>query len=457
MAPQGNDRKSTEIGSDSLVAAGKTSGSAAGTAATAAGATLLASTQANLERAALQLGISDAMMDRLSRADREICVSVPVKLDNDAWGVYMGYRVQHCNALGPYKGGLRYHPAADLNEVRALAALMTWKCALVDIPFGGAKGGIRVQPQELSAGERERLTREYTRRMIPNWGEHIDIPAPDVNTSSQEMLWIAEEAGKIIGRPVPAIVTGKPETAGGIAGRREATGRGVALTALAALQQSGRQPADATVAVQGFGNVGRYAAELLAQSGCRVVAVSDISGALYNPAGLDIPELMARTSVPGAVLAQCATGAGRFISNAELLRLPVHVLVPAALENQIDETVARELQAACIVEGANGPTTWNADAILAERGVMVVPDILANAGGVVASYFEWRQNLTGTCWALERTREELGQVLGKAFTAVWEQANRSGRSLRAAAYEIALSRVVSAIEDGARSATGMAV
>lgn len=444
----------SRVGADG--AAGKLSQKASAPVAkinAAPGAMLLESTKRNLAAAAKELGVSAALMERLSNADREVVVSVPARMDDGSWKLFQGYRVQHCNARGPYKGGLRFHPESDINEVRALAALMTWKCSLIDIPFGGAKGGIRVDPGKLSVTERERLTREYTRRMIPNLGEHIDIPAPDVNTSFQEMLWIVQEASQIIGRPVPAIVTGKPEGKGGIAGRVEATGRGVALMALAALEKMGLPATAAEVAIQGFGNVGRSAAEYLWNAGCRIVAVSDVSGAFYNKAGLNIADLMEQTKARGSLLVNCK-GIGPMITNGELLRLPVDVLIPAALENQIDEVVARDLKARCLVEGANGPTIWAADPILTEKGILVVPDILANAGGVTVSYFEWLQNQGETLWPLEKTRTELGKYMAKAFDAVWERAD--GRTnMRAAAYEIALQRVIAAIENSSADSAAM--
>lgn len=414
--------------------------------ASSPGSTLLAGTQVNLKKAASSLGVADHIMEILNHPDREVTVNVPVKMDDGTWKVFMGYRVQHCNARGPYKGGVRFHPAADLDEVRALAAIMTWKCALVGLPFGGAKGGVRVDPTTLSATEMERLTREYTKRMMPNWGEEIDIPAPDVGTSEREMRWIVDEASTLVGKPVPALVTGKPENAGGIKGRREATGRGVALTTLEMLRRSGMNSVNPTVVLQGFGNVGRHTAEYLAQVGCKFIAVGDITGAVYNPDGLDMEALMAHMSQPKAALANFTTGGAQPIDMQDMLCLPTDVLIPAALENQITVEIAERLQAKMIVEGANGPTVSAADPILAQRGVIVVPDILANAGGVTASYFEWVQNRKGTNWSLQQTREELGKVMAEACQAVWEQSDQGRRNLRAAAYEIALKRVVEAIE-----------
>lgn len=415
------------------------------TRASSPGSTLLVGTKINLKKAAETLGVAEHIMQILNKPDREVTVNVPVKLDDGTWQVFMGYRVQHCNAVGPYKGGIRFHPAADLDEVCALATIMTWKCSLVGLPFGGAKGGVRVDPAKLSVNELERLTREYTKRMMPNWGEDVDIPAPDVGTSHQEMGWIVDEASKLAGKPMPALVTGKPEDAGGIRGRREATGRGVALTTLEMLRRSGMNSKNPTVVLQGFGNVGRYTAEYLAQVGCKFIAVGDITGAVYNPDGLNMEALLAHMSKPKAILADFTVGGAKPIGMQDMLCLPTDVLIPAALENQITVDIAQRLQAKMIVEAANGPTVSNADPILIDRGIILVPDILANAGGVTASYFEWVQNKKGTDWTLEKTRDELGKVMIAACQEVWQQANNR-KHMRAAAYEIALKRVVEAVE-----------
>ncbi|MEW6045532.1 MAG: Glu/Leu/Phe/Val dehydrogenase [Bacillota bacterium] len=382
---------------------------------------------------------------RLSVPDREISVSVPVMMDSGRWRVFRGYRVQHCNARGPYKGGIRYHPDVGLDEVRALAALMTWKCAVVDVPFGGAKGGIEVDPSELSRGELERLTRAYTLMMLPNWGPQVDIPAPDVNTNEQVMAWIMDTASVALGRPVPAIVTGKPVAIGGTAGRREATGRGVAIAARRMLQRLGWDPRKTRVAVQGFGNVGRWAARLLAEQGLVIEAISDVSGAIRKPGGLDLDEVERHLQASGGLLASYASPGVQHLTNADLLALDVDVLIPAAIENQITSANADRIRARMVVEGANGPTTLQAHHRLVERGVVVVPDILANAGGVAVSYFEWVQNLRGEVWSVGEVSERLEEIMVRAIDAVCEKAESLKVDLRLAAFALALERVVDSL------------
>jgi|LSQX01.1.fsa_nt_gb glutamate dehydrogenase (NAD(P)+) len=414
----------------------------------AGGSTLLATTQRQFERAAAVLGIDEAIVERLRHCDRQIIVSVPVKMDSGRWEHFVGYRVQHSNARGPYKGGLRFHPHVDLAEIEALAALMTWKCALLDVPFGGAKGGIQVDPSRLSEGELERLTREYVRRLLPNIGEYLDIPAPDVNTSEKEMAWFADEAGRTLMRPVPGIVTGKPLDSGGNVGRKEATGRGLGTVVLELLRRLGKDHLTAGIAIQGYGNVGRQTALFLAEQGCRIVAISDISGGIYQARGLDIDDIERHLREnPGSLLDSYHAPGIERIDNQRLLRLPVDVLIPAALENQITLEVAQTTEAKSIVEGANGPTTLDAQDLLVERGIVVVPDILANAGGVFGSYIEWLANTTGSEWSLERTREAIRTSMLRAFNNVWDRATEKNGNLdlRAAAYEIALERVVAAM------------
>lgn len=415
-------------------------------AAQTSGSTLFATTQRQFTRAAATLDLPPAVAEQLQGSDREVMLSVPMTMDSGEHRIFMGYRVQHNNARGPYKGGLRYHPHVDLSEVRALAALMTWKCALLDIPFGGAKGGIQVDALKLSVGELERLTREYTRRLLPNIGEQVDVPAPDVGTSEREMAWVVDEASKLLGKPVPGIVTGKPVTHAGNPGRREATGRGIGIVTLELLRRLGKSHTDAKLAIQGYGNVGRHTTLFLANQGCTFIAISDITGGIYNPNGIDVADLETHLKQPGAILASYRAPGVTPIGNTELLLLPVDVLIPAALENQITPAVVEATQARAIVEAANGPTTLEAQDMLAERGLPVVPDILANAGGVCVSYYEWHSNTTGAGWDLEKTNAALRAAMLGAFEAVWERAAQTGRGMRAAAYEIALARVVAAME-----------
>lgn len=421
-------------------------GEATKPAAPTSGSTLFASTQRQFTRAAASLNLPPAIVEQLQGADREIVISVPLKLDSGETYRFMGYRVQHNNARGPYKGGLRYHPHVDLAEVRALAALMTWKCSLLDVPFGGAKGGIQVDPTQLNPGELERLTREYTRRLLPNIGEQVDIPAPDVGTSEREMAWIVDEASSMLGKPVPGIVTGKPVELEGNPGRREATGRGIGIVTLELLRRLGKTHTTASIAIQGYGNVGRHTTLYLASQGCRFVAISDITGGIYNPEGIDVTDLEAHLKQPGAILASYRAPGVTSVNNSELLLLPVDILIPAALENQITPEVVESMRAAAIVEAANGPTTLEAQDMLAERGIPVVPDILANAGGVSVSYYEWHSNTTGADWNLHKTNAALQATMLKAFNEVWERADQTGLGMRAAAYEIALQRVAAAIE-----------
>ncbi|MBE3597415.1 MAG: Glu/Leu/Phe/Val dehydrogenase [Limnochordaceae bacterium] len=399
-----------------------------------------------VQRAAGVLGVPSDFVARLSVPDREVTVHVPVRMDNGRWRVFKGYRVQHCNARGPYKGGIRYHPEVGIEEVRGLAALMTWKCAVVDVPFGGAKGGVEVDATELSQGELERLTRGYTLLMLPNWGPQTDIPAPDVNTNEQIMAWIMDTASSALGRPVPAIVTGKPVAVGGTVGRREATGRGVAIVTMRMLERLGWRPSSTRLAVQGFGNVGRWAARILADAGLKVEAISDISGAVYRPGGLDLDDVERHLRESGGLLATYRAPGVQHLTNAELLALDVDVLIPAAIENQITSRNASQVRARMIVEGANGPTTSGAHRILLERGVTVVPDILANAGGVVVSYFEWVQNLRGEVWGVGQVNDRLEQIMARAMDDVWHTAEQYGIDLRLAAFVLALHRVVESLE-----------
>jgi glutamate dehydrogenase/leucine dehydrogenase len=410
------------------------------------GSTLLATTRQQFARAAVNLKTDPAIVEALQSFDREIMVLVPVKMDSGQWQHFWGYRVQHNNARGPYKGGLRYSPMIDSAEVRALAALMTYKCAVLDIPLGGGKGGIQVDPRQLSEGELCRLTREFTRKLLPNIGEHVDIPAPDMNTSDREMAWIVDEAGKQLGRPVPGIVTGKPLTHGGNPARKEATGRGVGVVTIELLNRLGKKPSESTIAIQGFGNAGQFSALYLAEKGCTITGITNSTGGIFKADGLDIASIYAHVEKGQRLATYDAPGITR-IDNAQLLRLDVDVLIPAALENQITLEVAKELKAKAVVEAANGPTTMLAQDELTRRGIPVVPDILANAGGVCGSYFEWLANTSDITWTLESTRVELDRVIFAAFQTVWERSQETGRDLRSSAYEIALQRVAKAMED----------
>ncbi len=410
---------------------------------------LIATALAQLDHACDQFGLDEGLRAILQQPERELTVSLPVTRDDGCISVYTGYRVQHSSARGPCKGGIRFHPAVTLDKVRALALLMTLKCAVVDLPFGGAKGGVVVDPAGLSKAELQRLTRRYTAAIMPILGGKKDIPAPDVNTNEQTMAWLADTASVLQGALVPEITTGKPVVLGGSHGRKEATGRGVVLAMVEMLRRQGRSPERASVAIQGFGNVGWHAATTLAgEYGGRVVAVSDASGGFYNPAGLDLAALRAGLDAsPTHLLAGCdLNGFGDWLSNAELLTLNVDVLIPCALENQITAENAGWIRAGLIVEGANGPTTFEADAILRERGIPVVPDILANAGGVICSYFEWVQDLQVYFWDLAEVRRQLQHKMSEAFAEVWSFAGARQIDLRSAAYLLAVQRLAETIQ-----------
>lgn len=375
--------------------------------------------------------------------ERELTVAVPVEMDDGSLKVFTGYRIQHSSSRGPCKGGIRYHHEVNLDEVKALAAWMTWKCAVVNIPYGGAKGGIQVDPSQLSEKELSRLTRRYTAAILPILGPERDIPAPDVNTDARIMGWIMDTYSMFKGYSVPGVVTGKPIAIGGSLGRREATGRGVSIIADEIAFRKGIDMQKAKIAIQGFGNVGGTAARLFYDKGYSVVAVSDVSGGLYNQNGLDIREITDYVSANKTL--KGFTGKGiSVITNEELLGLDVDILVPAAMENQITKDTAKSIKAKIIVEGANGPTTTEADAILDEKGVVVVPDILANAGGVVVSYFEWVQNLQAIFWEEHEIYSMLKKIMLRAFDEVYDMAREKNSSLRLGAYILALARVVRA-------------
>ncbi|REJ37984.1 MAG: glutamate dehydrogenase [Bacillota bacterium] len=385
---------------------------------------------------------SDEVVQLLLQPARVYEVAIPVRRDDGSLEVFTGYRAQHCDVLGPAKGGIRFHPAVNVDEVKALAMWMTIKCALTDLPYGGGKGGVVCDPGSLSPGELERLSRGYVRALAPHIGPDRDIPAPDVGTSAQVMAWMVDEYAQITGSFEPAAFTGKPLELGGIPGRAEATGLGIFFAGREALHDLGRSVPGTTVAVQGFGKVGSYAARYFAQGGARVVAVSDVFGAVYNPDGLDIEQLRLHVDRTGTVK---GFAGGREIERDQLLLLPVDVLVPAALEGQIHAGNAGAIQARLVVEGANGPTTVEADEILAARGITVVPDILANAGGVIVSYFEWAMNRSRLSWTAEEVQRRLEAKMKTVYAEVAGRARRINQPLRPAAYGVAIDRLAGAM------------
>ncbi len=389
------------------------------------------------DKAAARLDLTGNMRTLMVTPDRELRVEVAIEMDSGQIGNFIGYRVQHDNARGPFKGGLRFHPHVDQDEARALASLMTWKTAVVDIPFGGGKGGMNCDPAKLSRAELERLTRRFVQQIHDFIGPHKDIPAPDVGTDAQVMAWIMNEYAKFHGFH-PACVTGKPVELHGSAGREAATGYGVALIVREMLGKLGRTIAGTTFAIQGYGNVGGFAARFLHQQGGKVIAVSDAHGGLVNREGLAIPDLDKHVAAHRVVE---GFPGGDPITNEQLLTLPVDVLIPAALGGVFDASMARAVRAGLIVEAANGPTWPEADAVFEERGIPVVPDILANAGGVVVSYFEWVQNLQHFRWPLEQVQREEERRMVESFAKVYEMAQRKAVSMRTAAFMLAIARV----------------
>ncbi|MEZ6096405.1 MAG: Glu/Leu/Phe/Val dehydrogenase dimerization domain-containing protein [Pirellulaceae bacterium] len=400
--------------------------------------------QLYFDRAADHLGLDESIRRLLKMPKREVTVEVPVEMDDGRLETLVGYRVQHNNARGPMKGGLRYHWDVDLDEVRALASLMTWKTALVNIPYGGAKGGICVDPRSLSRKEKERITRKFIDQIHEIVGPDKDIPAPDMGTNSETMSWIRNQWEKYHGFN-PACITGKPVEDYGARGREEATGRGCGILAFKLLKRLGRRPADCTVAIQGFGNVGSHAAKFMHESEFKIHAVSDISGGYYNADGLNIPEMLTYTIKNGSL--EHYSEAEK-ISNEELLGLDVAMLVPSAIGNVIREDNMHTIKAHYIIEGANNPIHPTADEHLYQKGTVVLPDILANAGGVTVSYFEWVQNRQYYSWDLNRVRQQLDSILSAAFEEVWQAANDYNVSLRTAAFMLAIKRVKRATELG---------
>jgi glutamate dehydrogenase (NAD(P)+) len=391
-----------------------------------------------LDLVAERLGLDRDVLERLRLPQRCMVVSVPVLMDNGETQVFIGYRVHHNLVLGPGKGGLRYHPSVSLGDVSALAMWMTWKCALVGLPFGGAKGGVRCDPTAMSPRERERLTRRYTQEILLVIGPQVDILAPDVNTNEETMAWIMDTYSMQVGYSVPGVVTGKPIVIGGSLGRREATGRGVVYCVQEACSLQKIPLQGARLVVQGFGNVGSVTAALMHELGARVIAVSDVQGGVYHARGLDIPKLLTHQHERHTIADFPEAEA---ITNADLLTLPCDILVPAALERQITQDNAYAIQCRILAEGANGPTTPEADVILRQRDIFVIPDVLCNAGGVTVSYFEWVQDLQNYFWTETQINRRLRQVLIKAFREVYAEAERAQVDMRTAALMLGVGRV----------------
>lgn len=395
---------------------------------------------------AMDIGKIDRyMFEIIKNPQRAVTVYLPVEMDDGTVKVFEGYRVQHSNIRGPFKGGIRYHQDCDENEVKALATWMSLKCAVVNIPYGGAKGGIKVDPRTLSKRELCKLTRRYTYAIEPIIGKDIDIPAPDVNTNAQTMAWILDTYSMLKGKPCPGVVTGKPIELGGSRGRASATGRGVVISTKLILSQIGKGIEGLTVAIQGMGNVGGNAARIFYNRGARIIAISDVSGGIYCEEGVDVPALSEYVEAGNLLRDYYAEGV-LHLSNEELLTCKCDVLVPAAMENQITEEVATKLQCSFVVEGSNGPTTTAADKVLLERGITLVPDIFANSGGVIVSYFEWVQNIQELTWQREQVNEMLEDLMTRAFYEILEESQKSNCSLRMGAYIVALRRLIYAEE-----------
>jgi len=393
---------------------------------------------AQLDRVAARLNLDPDIHERLRYPRRALVVSVPIRMDAGHTQVFIGYRVHHSTVLGPTKGGLRYHEDVNLGEVTALAMLMTWKCALMGLPYGGAKGGVRCNPRELSRVELEHLTRRYTAEIILLIGPDHDIPAPDLGTDEQTMAWMMDTYSMTQGKSVPGVVTGKPLIVGGSAGRREATGRGIVYALYQAARHLGHELRGRKVVVQGFGNVGGVAARLLWRDGAVVAGVSDFRAGVWNPDGLDVRQLEAHVAETGSVVGFAGADP---LTNAELLEQPCDILIPAAVGSQIHAGNAERVKASVVVEGANGPTTPEADVVLRERGVTVIPDVLANAGGVVVSYFEWVQGLQYYFWKESEITSRLQEIMARAFNRVWALGQKEGVDLRTAALMEGVSRV----------------
>jgi glutamate dehydrogenase/leucine dehydrogenase len=415
------------------------------------GQKMLESAQAIIRETAKNLGLSQSVIDRLIEPEMVLEFSLPVKMDDGRVEVFKGWRIQHNSASGPYKGGIRFHPETNRDEVKALATLMTIKCAVAGLPFGGAKGGIAVDPKKLSSTELERLSREYVRKIAHFIGEDRDVPAPDVNTNPQIMAWMIDEYEKIIGKKQPATFTGKPLEQGGSLGRIEATGRGGVILLKALLNKIKGENftpfSNITIAVQGFGNVGYHFAKIAQDGGFKIVAVSDSKGGVYVEDGLSVETTLNCKKERGMVAgcycrgSVCDVKYGKTITNNELLTLPVDVLVPAALENVINEKNMAEIKAKIIVEMANGPITKEAYDYLTKKGVIIIPDVLANSGGVIVSYLEWAQGKQGYWWSEDEVNKKLEEIMVRAFSVIWERANTKKISLKQAAFASAFERI----------------
>ena len=397
--------------------------------------------QKQVKDACDKLGTPDSVYEILKTPQRVLEVSIPVKMDDGSVKVFTGYRSQHNDSIGPTKGGIRFHPDVNRDEVMALSIWMTFKCSVTGLPYGGGKGGIIVDPKKLSQGELERLSRGYIQAIHKILGEKVDIPAPDVNTNGQIMAWMVDEYNKLAGHSAVGVLTGKPLEFGGSEGREAATGLGITFTVREAFKKAGIDMQGATAAVQGFGNVGKFFCKTIAERGAKVVAVSEIDSTLYNPDGLDIPALMAYRDENGTV-----KGFAKEISTEEFWALDVDALVPAALENSIDAGIAKTIRAKLIAEGANGPITLEADEVLAKKGILVVPDILANAGGVTVSYFEWVQNLQGYYWSAEEVHEKTERAMVEAFHAVYAVKEEYDVPMRTAAYMYSIKRIANVMK-----------
>lgn len=397
-----------------------------------------------IDSVAGMLGYEESDYSVIRYPERELKVSVPVEMDDGTIKVFEGYRVHYSTLRGPAKGGIRYHQDVNAEEVKALAGWMAFKCAVVNVPYGGGKGGVKVDPTKLSQKEINRLTRRYTAMILPIIGPEIDIPAPDVGTNADVMAIIMDTYSMFKGHSVPGVVTGKPIQLGGSLGRTEATGRGVMIATREILKKLHMEPKGTPTVIQGMGNVGSQTARLLNELGLKIIAVSDVSTGIYKEDGLNIPEILDFLSVRGTLLKDYKGEGIKFISNKELLELETVVLIPAALENQINEANANDIKAKIIVEAANGPVAVSADPILKDRGILVVPDILANSGGVVVSYFEWVQNIQSLAWEVENVNAELEKVMVKAFEEVYAKSLEKDTTLRNSAYMVALERIVNA-------------
>lgn len=389
------------------------------------------------------LELEKGVYEYLKTPVKQVTVSIPIQMDSGQVEIFEGYRVIHNDILGPSKGGIRYAPDVNIDEVKALAAWMTWKCALLSVPFGGAKGGVKCDPLQLTQVELEKITRRYTANMMEVFGDDKDIPAPDMNTNEQTMAWIMDTYSMHMRKTVSGVVTGKPLLIGGSLGRREATGRGVMIVTLGAMEKLGIKPKDTSVVVQGFGNVGSVSAQLLREQGCKIVGIGDVTGGYYNKRGIDVDKAIEYvkqnknlTGFPSA----------EKVTQSELLELECDVLVPAAKEDQITAKNAQKIKAKIIAEGANGPTTAKADPILNDRGIIVIPDILANAGGVTVSYFEWVQNRVGYFWSIDRVNRRLERMMKAAFDNVYETAAKYKVSLRIGAYIVAIDKVAKTLK-----------